>query len=111
VTVALAEPRANPHLAPVRQPCQHPITQFFTGRMPFLPPNQQRTEGINYKAIVNVRLCPWSGAAPGESVGVYTPCHVAYWWLLYVHTWRHPHSQNYITYRNAARRQSSHGRR
>ena len=30
-----------------RQPCQHPITQFFTGRMPFLPPNQQRqsTEG------------------------------------------------------------------
>jgi len=29
------------------QPCQHPTTQFFTGRMPFLPPNQQRqsTEG------------------------------------------------------------------
>jgi len=25
-----------------RQPCQHPTTQFFTGRMPFLPPNQQR---------------------------------------------------------------------
>jgi len=27
--------------------CQHPTTQFFTGRMPFLPPNQQRqsTEG------------------------------------------------------------------
>jgi len=24
------------------QPCQHPTTQFFTGRMPFLPPNQQR---------------------------------------------------------------------
>jgi len=26
---------------------QHPTTQFFTGRMPFLPPNQQRqsTEG------------------------------------------------------------------
>jgi len=21
---------------------QHPTTQFFTGRMPFLPPNQQR---------------------------------------------------------------------
>jgi len=32
-----------------RQPCQHPTTQFFTGRMPFLPPNQQRqsTEGKN----------------------------------------------------------------
>jgi len=27
--------------------CQHPTTQIFTGRMPFLPPNQQRqsTEG------------------------------------------------------------------
>jgi len=27
--------------------CQHPIAQFFTGRMPFLPPNQQchSTEG------------------------------------------------------------------
>ena len=30
-----------------RQPRQYPTTQFFTGRMPFLPPNQQRqsTEG------------------------------------------------------------------
>jgi len=28
---------------------QHPTIQFFTGRMPFLPPNQQRqsTEGTN----------------------------------------------------------------
>jgi len=25
-----------------RQPRQHPTTQFFRGRMPFLPPNQQR---------------------------------------------------------------------
>jgi len=25
-----------------RQPYQHPTTPFFTGRMPFLPPNQQR---------------------------------------------------------------------
>jgi len=24
------------------QTCQHPTTQFVTGRMPFLPPNQQR---------------------------------------------------------------------
>jgi len=33
-----------------RQPRQHPTTQFFTGRMPFLPPNQQRqsTEGTYY---------------------------------------------------------------
>jgi len=30
---------------------QHPTTQFFTGRMPFLPPNQQRqsTEGKTAK--------------------------------------------------------------
>jgi len=29
------------------KPHQHPTTQFFTGRMPFLPPNQQHqsTEG------------------------------------------------------------------
>ena len=34
---------------PCRQPRKHPTTQFFTGRMPFLTPNQQRqsTEG-NY---------------------------------------------------------------
>ena len=33
-----------------RQPCQHLITQVFTGRMPFLPPNQQRqsTEGKSH---------------------------------------------------------------
>jgi len=32
-----------------------PTTQFFTGRMPFLPPNQQRqsTEG-NHRQIGNV---------------------------------------------------------
>jgi len=37
------------HLAPDRRPRQHPTTQFFTGRMPFLPPNQQRqsTEGTS----------------------------------------------------------------
>ena len=29
------------HLAPDRQPHQHPTTLFFTGRIPFLPPNQQ----------------------------------------------------------------------
>jgi len=37
-----------------RQPCQHPTTQFFTGRMPFLPPNQQRqsTEGMKCMSYV-----------------------------------------------------------
>jgi len=36
--------KSAPH---TRKPRQHPTTQFFTGRMPFLPPNQQRqsTEG------------------------------------------------------------------
>jgi len=36
------------------QPRQHPTTQFFTGRMPFLLPNQQRqsTEGkIKYHVL------------------------------------------------------------
>jgi len=44
-------PYASLHLAPDRQPHQHPTTLFFTGRMPFLPPNQQpqSTEGI-YKS-------------------------------------------------------------
>jgi len=42
VAVASAEPHASLHLAPDRSPCQHPTTQFFTGRMPFLLPNQQR---------------------------------------------------------------------
>jgi len=42
-----AEPYANLYLTPDRKPCQHLTTQFFTGRMPFLLPNQQRqiTEG------------------------------------------------------------------
>jgi len=32
---------------------QHPTTQFFTGQMPFLPPNQQRqsTEGMFYNQV------------------------------------------------------------
>ena len=51
VAVASAGPYASLHLAPDRQPHQHPTTQFFTGRMPFLPPNQQRqcTEGWEMK--------------------------------------------------------------
>ena len=47
MAVASAGPYASLHLAPDRQPRQHPSSQFFTGRMPFLPPNQQHqsTEG------------------------------------------------------------------
>ena len=50
VAVASAGPYASLHLAPDRLPCQHLTTpKFFTGRMPFLPPNQQRqsTEGTS----------------------------------------------------------------
>ena len=41
VAVAPAGPYGSLHVAPDRKPCQHPTTLFFTGRMPFLPPNQQ----------------------------------------------------------------------
>jgi len=46
--VASAGPYANLHISPDKEPRQHPTTQFLTGWMPFLPPNQQRqsTEGI-----------------------------------------------------------------
>jgi len=47
VAVASAGTNASLHHAPGGQPCQYLTTQFLTGRMPFLPPNQQRqsTEG------------------------------------------------------------------
>ena len=48
VAVASAGLYASLHLASDKQPHQHPTTlMFFTGRMPFLPPNQQHqsTEG------------------------------------------------------------------
>jgi len=43
---------ASLHLTPDRQPRQHPTTLFFTGRIPFLPPNQQRqsTEGTSQES-------------------------------------------------------------
>jgi len=48
VAVASAGSYASLHLALGRYPRQHPTTQFFTGRILFLPPNQQchSTEGI-----------------------------------------------------------------
>jgi len=56
VAVTSAGPYASLHLAPDRQPHQNPTTLFFTGRMPFLPPNQQcqSTEGNNTK-IMNIK--------------------------------------------------------
>jgi len=59
VAVASAGPCASLHLAPDRQPHQHPTTQFFTGRMPFLPPNQQRqsTEGLSTTHSLEENVC------------------------------------------------------
>ena len=48
MAVASAGPYANLHIAPDKQPRQHPTTQFFTGRMPCLPPNQQHQSTIQY---------------------------------------------------------------
>jgi len=53
MAVASAGPYANNlHLAPDRQPHQHLIT-IFTGRMPFLTPNQHVTamKAIQYKHV------------------------------------------------------------
>ena len=51
MAVASAGSYASLHLAPDIEPRQHSTTQFFTGQMPFLPPNQQcqSTEGITYR--------------------------------------------------------------
>ena len=42
MALASAGPYASLQLDPDRWPHQHLTTQFFTGRMPFLPSNQQR---------------------------------------------------------------------
>ena len=50
---------ASLHLAPDRQPHQHTTTlMFFTGWMPFLPPNQQRqsTERTTVPDFVKISL-------------------------------------------------------
>ena len=68
MAVASAGPYASLHLAPDRQPCQHPTTQIFTSWMPFLPPNQQlqSTEGISNKSAIQLnakikKACYWTG--------------------------------------------------
>jgi len=52
--VASAGPYASLHLAPDRQPHQHSTTLFFTGRMPFLPPNQQRQSTEGRKRVIQL---------------------------------------------------------
>ena len=55
MAVASAGPYASLHLAPNIQPHQHPITLFFTGRINFLPPNQQRQSAEdNLKMAVKI---------------------------------------------------------
>jgi len=60
VAVASAGPYASLHLAPDRQPHQHPTTLFFTDWMPFLPPNQQRqsTEGTDVTVVFRINVLP-----------------------------------------------------
>ena len=60
MAVASAGPYASLHLAPPRQitmPAPH-HSKFFTGRMPFLPPNQQRqsTEGTKDKSTEDMAV-------------------------------------------------------
>ena len=68
------------HYRPSSVKCQQPTTQFFTGQMPFLPPNQQRqsTEGSSTASqiAVNSLLPPYSNECfpdeqdlPGSLVG------------------------------------------
>jgi len=56
VAVASAGPYASVHLAPDKYHSSTPPLSFFTGRMPFLPPNQQcqSTEGILMSRTVSI---------------------------------------------------------
>ena len=70
VAVASAGPYASLHLAPDRQSHQHPNTQFSTGWMPFLPPNQQcqSTEGILPPLLqLLLLLYPFNGLFSGTT--------------------------------------------
>ena len=51
--------KSAPRSRQITNPCQHPTAQFFTGRMPFLPPNQQHqsTEGILRDLCVGGKFC------------------------------------------------------
>ena len=58
MAVESAGPDASLHLALDRQPHQHPTALFFTGWMPFLPPNQQRqrTKGKGNRNTKNIKI-------------------------------------------------------
>ena len=47
---------------------QHPTTHVFTGRMPFLPPNQQRQSTEGHKIIINNTVNLFSKTVIGSLV-------------------------------------------
>jgi len=62
------------------QLCQHPTTPFFTGRMPFLPPNQQRqsTEVINesfFGLIIHIQKSRQTNTDMYENNGYFSRCY------------------------------------
>jgi len=63
VAVPSAGPYASLHLAPNRQPCQHPTTQFFTGQVPFLPICCIFVAFASYRKKPS--LSPTTGPSPG----------------------------------------------
>jgi len=67
VAVATAGPYASLHLAPDNNASNPPLS-FFTDRMPFLPPNQQRqsTEETGGKLTVITKN---SNARPQRALG------------------------------------------
>jgi len=73
----VAGPYASLHLASDRQPRQHPTTQFFTGWMPFLPPNQQcqSTEGTQLSMTLLLIFCSDSRGARERCCSGHTEKH------------------------------------
>ena len=100
----LAICKSAPH---PRQPRQHPTTQFFTGRMPFLPPNQQRqsTEGKALKERGGEKeLCKLFSVVKLSSVFVSVHCKWWSWWwaIICVGNMRLP-ANAFLTYCTRAR--------
>ena len=70
VAMASAGPYASLHLAPDRYHTSSSPLSFFTGRMPFLPPNQQRqsTEGQQTSLFVVYFLPRLTTLCPSKNV-------------------------------------------
>ena len=48
---------ASLHIIPDRQPCQHPTTQFFTGRMPSCRQTNSVKALNDYKQLQKIAHC------------------------------------------------------